>query len=121
MQVVAVISGAAWVWSWYIMYLEIHRWKHVTCSFRFNPPPPIPGTSIRPRPGLPLRALFVCAAGAPVVFASASGRGNGLHARTSARRIEGKLWGGLSVSSTSLLCVKRLVVEAFSGSVSQSR
>ena len=75
MQVVAVISGAAWVWSWYTMYLEIHRWKHVTRSFRFNPPPPIPCTSIRPRPGLPLRALFVCAAGAPVVFASAVAAG----------------------------------------------
>ena len=42
--VVAVISGAAWVWSWRTMYLEIHRWKHVTRSFRFNPGPPIPGT-----------------------------------------------------------------------------
>jgi hypothetical protein len=29
-------------------------------------------------------------------------------------RIKGKLWSGLSVSSTSLLCIKRLVVEAFS-------
>jgi len=75
MQVVAVISGGAWAWSWYTMYLEIHRWKHVTRTFRFNPPPPIPCTSIRPRPGLPLRALFVCAAGAPVVFASAVAAG----------------------------------------------
>ena len=68
-RVFAVISGAAWVWSWYTMYLEIHRWKHVTRSFRFNPGPPIPGTKILPRPGLPLRALFLCAASAPVVFA----------------------------------------------------
>ena len=70
-RVVAVISGAAWVWSWYTMYLEIHRWRHVTRSFRFNPGPPIPGTTIRPRPGLPLKALFVCAAGSPAVFAAA--------------------------------------------------
>ena len=63
--VVAVISGAGWVWSWRTMYLEIHRWKHVTRSFRFNPGPPIPGTNIRPRPGLPLKALFVCFAAAP--------------------------------------------------------
>ena len=28
-RVVAAISGAAWVWSWYTVYLEIHRWKHV--------------------------------------------------------------------------------------------
>ena len=67
-RVVAAISGAAWVWSWRTMYLEIHRWKHVTRSFRFNPPPPIPGANIRPRPGLPLRALFVCSAAAPMVF-----------------------------------------------------
>ena len=67
-RVVAAISGAAWVWSWYTMYLEIHRWKHVTPSFRFNPGPPIPGTTIRARPGLPLKVLFVCAAAAPLVF-----------------------------------------------------
>ena len=58
-RVVAAISGAAWVWSWYTMYLEIHRWKHV-------PPVPVqpetadPGHHIRPRPGLPLKVLFVC-------------------------------------------------------------
>ena len=70
-RVVAVISGAVWAWSWYTMYLEVHRWKHLTTSFRFNPGPPIPGTTIRPRPGLPLKALFVCAAGSPAVFAAA--------------------------------------------------
>src|SRR4029079_14350367 len=37
-------------------------------SFRFNPGPPIPGTTIRPRPGLPLKVLFVCAVAAPLVF-----------------------------------------------------
>jgi hypothetical protein len=76
MQVVAVISGAAWVWSWYTMYLEIHRWKHATRSFRFNPPPPIPGTSIRPRPGLSAEGTVRMRAGAaPVVFASAVAAG----------------------------------------------
>ena len=30
------------------------------------------------------------------------------------RTINGRLWSGLSVSSTSLRCIKRLVVEAFS-------
>jgi hypothetical protein len=62
------VSGIAWVWSWYTMYLEIHRWRHVTRSFRFNPGPPIPGTSIRPKPGRPLKALYACSVGAPVVF-----------------------------------------------------
>ena len=70
-RALAVVSGAAWVWSWYTMYLEIHRWKHVTRSFRFNAPPPMPGTTIVPRPGLPLRFLYLCAAGAPAVFAAA--------------------------------------------------
>jgi len=70
-RVVAVISGAAWVWSWYTMYLEVHRWNHLTTSLRFNPGPPIPGTTFRPRPGLPFKALYVCAAGSPPVFAAA--------------------------------------------------
>jgi len=38
------------------MYLEIHRWKPVTRSFRFN------------RPGLPLKVPFVCSVVAPLVF-----------------------------------------------------
>ncbi len=67
-RTLAAISGTLWAWSWYTMYLEIHRWKHITRSFRFNPPPPIPGTGIQPRPGFPLKVLYVCAAGAPPVF-----------------------------------------------------
>ena len=61
-------SGLAWVWSWYTMYLEIFRWKHVMSSFRFNPGPPIPGTNIRAKPGMPLKFLYVCFFAAPVVF-----------------------------------------------------
>jgi len=52
------------------MYLEVHRWKNLTKSFRFNPGPPLAGATIRPRPGLPLRALFLCAALSPPVFAT---------------------------------------------------
>src|SRR6476659_5927340 len=59
-RVVAAISGAAWVWSWYTMYLEIHRWKHVTPSFRFNPRDRDPGHHHPAPPGLPLKVLFVC-------------------------------------------------------------
>ena len=70
--VVAAVSGIAWVWSWYTMYLEIHRWKHVSRSFRFNPGPPIPGTTIRPKPGRPLKTLYACTVGAPVVFVAAA-------------------------------------------------
>jgi len=50
-RAVAAVRSVAWVWSWYTMYLEIHRWERVTRSFRFNPGPPIPGTMIRPKPG----------------------------------------------------------------------
>ena len=64
----AAISGILWAWSWHTMYLEIHRWKHVTRSFRFDPGPPVPGTTIRPKAGLPLKAVYVCSIGAPTVF-----------------------------------------------------
>jgi len=64
---VAAVSGIAWVWSWYTMYLEIHRWKHVSRSFRFNPGPPIPGTTIptqaRPTAQNPLRVHRRCPSG----------------------------------------------------------
>ena len=90
-RVVAVISGAAWVWSWRTMYLEIHRWKHVTRSFRFNPGPAIPGTNIRPKPGVPLKALFVCSAVAPVVFVGTVIAGMARHARGQGARIAGHL------------------------------
>jgi hypothetical protein len=61
------MGGAIWVWSWYTMYLEIFRWKHVIRSLRFAPCPPSPGTDIRPKPGLPVKALFVCFFGAPLL------------------------------------------------------
>jgi hypothetical protein len=67
-RVLCFISAIAWVWSWYTMYLEIHRWKHVTRSLRFNTGPPIAGTTIRPSPGLPLKALYACSVGAPTVL-----------------------------------------------------
>ncbi|HEY4990932.1 MAG TPA: hypothetical protein VII33_02480 [Nakamurella sp.] len=65
-------SGSIWVWSWYTMYLEIFRWKHVTGTLRFNAGPPVPGTGIRPRPGRPLVFLYVCSAAAPVIFVAAA-------------------------------------------------
>ena len=67
-------SGLVWAWSWYTMYLEIFRWKHVTPLFRFNPGPPIPGTDIRVKPGMPLKFLYVCFFAAPVVFVATTWR-----------------------------------------------
>jgi hypothetical protein len=47
LQRVRWISGALWLGSWYLMWLEVFRWKHVTRSLAFNAGPLIPGTNIR--------------------------------------------------------------------------
>ena len=62
------ISAIAWIFSWYTIYLEIFRWHHMTKSLRFNPPPPPPGTDIRPKAGGPLKAVCLGAVTAPLVF-----------------------------------------------------
>ena len=62
------ISGIVWIFSWYTIYLEIFRWHHMTKSLRFNPPPPPPGTDIRPKAGTPLKAVCLGAVTAPLVF-----------------------------------------------------
>ena len=61
-------SGIVWVFSWRTIYLEVFRWGHMTKALRFNPPPPLPGTDVQPRAGLPLIAVCVSAVVAPVVF-----------------------------------------------------
>jgi len=59
------LGCAAWAGSWYLMYLEVTRWRHVKPSLAFNSDP-IPGTDIRPRPGLPLILVYITCAVAPV-------------------------------------------------------
>jgi hypothetical protein len=59
------IGGAVWAGSWYLMYLEITRWRHVRPSLAFNSDP-VPGSGIRPRPGLPLILLYIACAAAPL-------------------------------------------------------
>jgi hypothetical protein len=61
---------AIWVGSWYLMYLEITRWHHVKPSLAFNPEP-IPGTNVRPDPGLPLLVVYVACGAAPLVAMAA--------------------------------------------------
>ena len=46
-----------------LMYLEVTRWRHVKLSLAFNSDP-IPGTDIRPRPGLPRLGLHHLRGGA---------------------------------------------------------
>ena len=66
------ISGIVWIFSWYTIYLEIFRWHHMTKSLRFNPPPPPPGTEIRPKAGAPLIAVCFGSVAAPLVFLAAT-------------------------------------------------
>src|ERR1700758_4484520 len=62
------ISGIVWIFSWYTIYLEIFRWHHMTKSLRFNPPPPPPGTDIRPKAGAPCLGAVT----APLAFLTAT-------------------------------------------------
>ena len=66
------VSGIVWIFSWYTISLEIFRWHHMTKSLRFNPPPPLPGTDIEPRPGAPLIAVCLGSVAAPLVFLTAT-------------------------------------------------
>ena len=66
------VSGIVWIFSWYTIYLEIFRWHHMTKTLRFNPPPPLPGTDIEPRPGAPLIAVCLGSVTAPLVFLTAT-------------------------------------------------
>lgn len=66
------LSGICWLLCWRIVYLEVFRWHHLTKSLRFNPPPPLPGTDIRPGPGMPVRAVRAGAVVAPAVFVAAT-------------------------------------------------
>jgi hypothetical protein len=58
-------AAAVWVGSWYLMYREITHWHHVRPSLALDPPH-IPGTDVRPRPGLPLLLLYATCAVAPL-------------------------------------------------------
>lgn len=37
------ITAALWLLGWFIIFLEIFRWHHMTMSLRFSGPPAIPG------------------------------------------------------------------------------
>jgi hypothetical protein len=66
------ISGIAWIFCWYTVYREVFHWHHMTKSLRFNPPPPIPGTSVQPKAGMPLQAVRLGSVAAPLVFIAAT-------------------------------------------------
>jgi hypothetical protein len=86
------VSGIVWIFSWYTIYLEIFRWHHMTRTLRFNPPPPLPGTDIQPRPGAPLIAVCLGSVTAPLVFLTATmtGRIRARPGNTAPRRLASK-------------------------------
>jgi hypothetical protein len=88
MRIVRWLGVVVWTGSWYLMYLEITRWRHVKPSLAFNAAPD-PVTGIRPRPGLPLILLYVACVAAPLavvaslVFGRRAGRRAGRERRMS--------------------------------------
>ena len=81
MRFVKWLGCGVWAGSWYLMYLEVTRWHHVKPSLAFNSDP-IPGIEVQPRPGLPLKLLYVACAVSPLVVVATSvmqacGRGPG--------------------------------------------
>jgi hypothetical protein len=65
MRIARWLGVGVWAGSWYLMYLEITRWRHVKPSLAFNSAPD-PETGIRPRPGQPLILLYVACVTAPL-------------------------------------------------------
>lgn len=63
------IAGGLWAYSWWVIYLEIHRWHHMTPTFALNPPAAPPGFP-PPRPGMFLMSARFLAVAAPVAFAA---------------------------------------------------
>jgi len=70
MRLAKWLGCAAWAGSWYLMYLEVTRWRHVKPSLAFNSDP-VPGTDIRPKPGLLLILVYITCAAAPLTVIAA--------------------------------------------------
>ena len=73
MRLAKWLGCAVWAGSWYLMYLEITRWHHVKPSLAFNSGP-APGSGARPRPGLPLKLLYIVCGAAPLAVMAAQVR-----------------------------------------------
>ena len=71
MRLAKWIGGAVWAGSWYLMYLEVTRWRHVKPSLAFNSDL-VPESDMQPRPGLPLKLLYVACAVSPLVVVATS-------------------------------------------------
>jgi hypothetical protein len=62
------ITGALWVLGWFIIFLEIFRWHHMTMWLHFSGPPPVPGEP-PPRAGNFLKGSAAVSVIAPPSFA----------------------------------------------------
>jgi hypothetical protein len=87
----AQVAAGAWFLSWFALYLEIFRWRHVVPSHLANVVWPTAGSANQP--GGFVRTVVVCSAVAPVVFLTLAGAqrrnrsraGQGTPASTGAR------------------------------------
>ena len=71
MRFVKWLGCGVWSGSWYLMYLEVTRWHHVKPSLAFNSDL-VPESGMQPRPGLPLKLLYVACAVSPLVVVATS-------------------------------------------------
>ena len=65
------LGCGVWAGSWYLMYLEVTRWHHVKPSLAFNSDL-VSVRGVRPRPGLPLKLLYVACAASPLSVVATS-------------------------------------------------
>jgi hypothetical protein len=66
MRFIKWLCCGLWAGSWYLMYLEVTRWHHVKPSLAFNSDLVSVG-GVKPRPGLPLKLLYVACAVSPLM------------------------------------------------------
>jgi hypothetical protein len=62
-----LVSGIVWVLSWFALYLEIYRWRHVTPSLHLGGPS-MPDTVIQASPGGFVLAVLRYSVLAPLLF-----------------------------------------------------
>lgn len=62
----AQVAGGAWFLSWFALYLEIFRWRHVTPAGMARVV--WPAAAAADQPGGFVRVVVVCSAVAPLVF-----------------------------------------------------
>ena len=73
MRFVKWLGCGVWAGSWYLMYLEVTRWHHVKPSLAFNSDPvPVGEGEVQPRPGLPLKMLYVACVVSPLTVVATS-------------------------------------------------